>query len=234
MSDPEVISLEPIEAKPESLTDMVYRRIRDAIVTKSLRPGTSVSEAGLAAQLGVSKTPVREALLRLQDIGLVVADGKRGNRIVEPSLTLIEYAFDVRGALESFAARRAAEVGKRPATAELERLANESVKRAEAGDSAGFRRFDEQFHLAVAEVSQNPLLQRLVENAYTLAWALRQRDVPLFDHQRACAQDHLSITDAILDSDGTLAEKRMAAHIDASRRLVVDTIAQLRRDADIA
>jgi DNA-binding GntR family transcriptional regulator len=233
MSDSAAISLEPIDAKPESLTDMVFRRIRDGIVAKTLRPGNVISEAGLADQLGVSKTPVREALLRLQDIGLIVTDGKRGNRIVEPSLTLIEHAFDVRMALEGFAARRAAEVAQTPATATLERLAAESVARAEAGDSPGFRQLDEQFHLAVAHATENELLRRLVENAYTLAWALRQRDVPSFDHQRSCAQEHLSISDAIADRDASLAEQRMAAHIDTSRRLVLETIAHFGQGSEV-
>jgi DNA-binding GntR family transcriptional regulator len=232
VTDSLAISLEPIESKPESLTDMVFRRIRDGIVTKTLRPGNVISEAGLAEQLGVSKTPVREALLRLQDIGLIVADGKRGSRIVEPSVTLIEHAFDVRMALEGFAARRAAEVAQSPATAILERLASDSVACAEAGDSAGFRHLDEQFHLAVARASENHLLKRLVENAYTLAWALRQRDVPSFDHQRSCAKEHLAITDAISDRDAVLAGERMAAHIDTSRRLVLETLAQHAHDSE--
>ncbi|HEY1347140.1 MAG TPA: GntR family transcriptional regulator, partial [Streptosporangiaceae bacterium] len=76
--------LAPLTDKPESLTQIVYQTLRDAIISKRLLPGERVSEASLARQLRVSKTPVREALLRLQAIGLVEADGARGGRIVRP------------------------------------------------------------------------------------------------------------------------------------------------------
>src|ERR1043166_7375335 len=70
--------LAPLTEKPESLTQLVYQALRDAIISKRLPPGERVSEASLARQLRVSKTPVREALLRLHAIGLVEADGGRG------------------------------------------------------------------------------------------------------------------------------------------------------------
>ena len=101
--------LAPLTEKPESLTQLVYQALRDAIISKRLPPGERVSEASLARQLRVSKTPVREALLRLHAIGLVEADGGRGGRIVRPSAELIRHTYEVRGALESLAARLAAE-----------------------------------------------------------------------------------------------------------------------------
>ena len=66
--------LAPLTEKPESLTQLVYQALRDAIISKRLPPGERVSEASLARQLRVSKTPVREALLRLHAIGLVEAE----------------------------------------------------------------------------------------------------------------------------------------------------------------
>ena len=101
--------LAPLTEKPESLTQLVYQALRDAIISKRLPPGERVSEASLARQLRVSKTPVREALLRLHAIGLVEADGGRGGRIVRPSAELIQHTYEVRGALESLAARLAVE-----------------------------------------------------------------------------------------------------------------------------
>jgi DNA-binding GntR family transcriptional regulator len=76
--------LAPLTEKPESLTQLVYQALRDAIISKRLPPGERVSEASLARQLRVSKTPVREALLRLHAIGLVEADGGRGGAHCPP------------------------------------------------------------------------------------------------------------------------------------------------------
>src|SRR5256886_15482523 len=100
--------LAPLTEKPESLTQIVYQTLRDAIISKRLPPGERVSEASLARQLRVSKTPVREALLRLQAIGLVEAAGGRGGRIVRPSADLLRPTSEARGPPESLAPRLAA------------------------------------------------------------------------------------------------------------------------------
>jgi DNA-binding GntR family transcriptional regulator len=216
-----VHALEPIEAKPESLVEIVFGIIRDAIVRKDLTPGSRISEAKLAARLKVSKTPVREALLRLEGIGLVVPDGNRGTRVVWPSAENIQHAYEVRAVLESFAARQAAEHAGVSAHRLLQTLAAESLQRAEVGDGEGFRRLDRELHAAIAQASGNELLRRLVDNAYTLAWALRRRDTPSIGYQVGCAHEHLRIVAAIADGDAGKAEAEMASHIEKSRKFVL-------------
>src|SRR2546429_2443129 len=76
----------PIEARPESLADMVYDAIRRLVMDKTLPPGSRVSENALAERLGVSKTPVREAMLRLRQIGVIQSDGVRGGRVARSPL----------------------------------------------------------------------------------------------------------------------------------------------------
>lgn len=217
-----VHALEPIDIKPEPLAEIVFGIVRDAIVRKDLPPGSRISEARLAAQLNVSKTPAREALLRLEGIGLVVADGNRGTRVVMPSAENIQHAFEVRGVLEGFAARRAATHAEPAAHSFLRRLADESLQRAEAGDGDGFRKLDAELHAAIAEASGNELLQRLAANAYTLVWALRRRDTPSIGYQVGCAQEHLRIVEAIAAHDASGAEAEMTSHIDKSRRFVLE------------
>ena len=214
--------LEPIGMKPEPLAEIVFGIVRDAIVRKDLPPGSRISEARLAAQLNVSKTPAREAILRLESIGLVVTDGNRGARVVTPSAANIQHAFEVRMALEAFAARQAAEPAAPTDHALLRELAEQSLRRAEAGDGAGFRELDRQLHAAIAQATDNELLARLAGNAYTLVWALRQRDTPSIGYQVGCAQEHLRIVDAIAAHDADRAAGEMTAHIDKSRRFVLE------------
>src|SRR5213592_4799191 len=156
----------PLTEKPESLTQIVYQTLRDAIISKRLPPGERVSEASLARQLRVSKTPVREALLRLQAIGLVEADGARGGRIVRPSADLIRHIYEVRGALESLAARLAAERATPAQRSELIEFAATSLGAAQGQDTDGFRQHDGAFHDLLAAAA-NPYLARLIDNAYT-------------------------------------------------------------------
>ena len=134
--------LAPVTEKPESLTEIVYQALRDAIISKRLPPGERVAEAGLAQQLRVSKTPVREALLRLQAIGLIEADGGRGGRIVRPSADSIRDTYEVRGALETLAARLATDRATQAQRGRLAQLAAASLAAARDGDVGGFRRHD--------------------------------------------------------------------------------------------
>ena len=217
-----VHALEPIDIKPEPLAEIVFGVVRDAIVKKDLPPGSRISEARLAAQLKVSKTPVREAILRLEGIGLIITDGNRGSRVVTPSAENIQHAFEVRMALEAFAAQRAAEPDAPTDHKLLRDLAEQSLRCAEAGDGAGFRELDRQFHASVATATDNELLIRLANNAYTLVWALRQRDTPSIGYQVGCAQQHLRIVDAIDAHNTTGAAAEMTTHIDKSRRFVLE------------
>src|SRR5947209_8653577 len=118
------VQFQPLEA-PERLADMVYETIRQSIMDKTLAPGARLTESGIAQQLGVSKTPVREALLRLRRIGVIEPDGVRGARVVRRSRSAIREAYEVREALEVFAVRSvAAHVGG----TDLERICDAAAR----------------------------------------------------------------------------------------------------------
>ena len=215
--------LAPLTEKPESLTQIVYQTLRDAIISKRLPPGERVSEASLARQLRVSKTPVREALLRLQAIGLVEADGARGGRIVRPSADLIRHIYEVRGSLESLAARLAAERATPAQRSELIEFAAASLGAAQGQDTAGFRRHDGAFHDLLAAAAANPYLARLIDNAYTLTGAARQRDVPSATASVDCATGHMRIAEAVARGDAAAAAAEAAAHVEMVGLLVLQT-----------
>jgi DNA-binding GntR family transcriptional regulator len=213
--------LAPLTDKPESLTQLVYQALRDALISKRLPPGERVSEASLARQLRVSKTPVREALLRLQAIGLVEADGGRGGRIVRPSAELIRHIYEARGALESLAARLAAERATPAQRSQLVELAAASLAAAQDQDLDGFRRHDEAFHDVLAAASANSYLARLIDNAYTLTAATRQRDVPRAGYSSDCAAGHIRIAEAVAGANAAAATAEAAAHVEMVGRLVL-------------
>jgi GntR family transcriptional regulator, rspAB operon transcriptional repressor len=213
--------LAPLTEKPESLTQIVYQTLRDAIISKRLPPGERVSEASLARQLRVSKTPVREALLRLQAIGLVEADSGRGGRIVRPSAELIRHTYEVRGGLETLAARLAAQRATPAQRSQLLELAAASLAAAQDQDVDGFREHDEAFHDVLADASANPYLARLIDNAYTLTGAARQRDVPSAGDCLDCATGHVRIAEAVARGDDDAAAAAAAGHVEMVGRLVL-------------
>lgn len=197
--------------RPDNLTDLVFAAIRDRIVDASLSPGCSVSEATLAKELTVSKTPVREALLRLRRIGLVEPTS-RGLRVTLPSALSVRHAFEYRAALESGTAMYSA----RHATGEqLETIlqrAKESMTCARDGDQAGFRQTDHEFHVAVADASGNEFMRSAVEDAFVLTVALRQRDVSLVRDFVPDALEHLEIAEALRLRDGDAASALLETH----------------------
>jgi DNA-binding GntR family transcriptional regulator len=188
--------LPPLISRPESLSTLVLDQIRAAIVDRELAPGVRISEAALAAQLHVSKTPVREALLRLRLIGLVTAVGS-GLEVVRPSRESIRDAYEVRAGLEGASAFHAASRASEVQLKSIAESAARSLERKIAGDVPGFREFDNRFHREVASCTRNERLAAFIDDALDLASALRLRDVPVTGASIACAQEHVAIAEAI-------------------------------------
>jgi GntR family transcriptional regulator, rspAB operon transcriptional repressor len=211
----------PLEIRPDSLADMVYEAIRQSIMDKSLAPGSRVSENGFAQQLGVSKTPVREALLKLRRIGVIESDGLRGVKVVRPSRTKIRQAYEIREALEVFAVRT---VAARLSGADLERISDAAARSlgcARSGDQDGFREQDRVFHRVIAEAAANPRLTEMIEEVFTLIVTLRQRDYPNVAASLKCATAHMRIADAITRHDVEGAEAAAREHIRQVERYVL-------------
>jgi DNA-binding GntR family transcriptional regulator len=199
--------------KPESLTDVVYKRIRQAIVNRELAPGARVTESALAQQLNVSKTPVREALLKLRKIGLVEPTGRRGERVTFPSPGLIQHAYEARQALESFAAELVAQRGSDANISLIGEAARRCLAAAEAQDLDGFRSWDMTFHERIGEATGNDRLRELITDSFDLVMALRRRDVPHVEGSVACARAHVRIAEAIAQRDCDAARQRMRDHL---------------------
>jgi GntR family transcriptional regulator, rspAB operon transcriptional repressor len=216
-------SLEPVSTRPQSLTDIAFDRIRTAILTRKLEPGTRVSEAMLGEMLQVSKTPVREALLRLCYVGLVEPT-TRGLRVVLPNSTIIRNAYEVRIGLETVAAQLAAGRATAEQRAGIIAAASSSLQCARAEDSEGFARWDREFHLSVAGASGNDLLAKAVEDSVTLAFTLRSRDVLTVDDSVRCGRHHVGISRTIKKGDGELASKQMQEHIISVTQFVLTAV----------
>jgi DNA-binding GntR family transcriptional regulator len=205
--------LKPIAGARVSLAQLVGEALERAISTRELKPGMRVTESELASQLAVSKTPVREALLRLQFMGIIEPDGVRGGRIVQPSMSAIREAYELREALEVHAARLAALRATPVAADRIQAYADESLAGAQAGDVAAFRRADRAFHQHIAAASGNGKLASFIDNALVLTWTLRLRDVPMADDSLECASQHQAVARAIRDGAAEAAAQAMGNHL---------------------
>jgi GntR family transcriptional regulator, rspAB operon transcriptional repressor len=215
-----------LDQRPDSLSDVVYDRIRDAIISRVISPGSRVTEAALAQQLNVSKTPVREALLRLRQIGLVEPSGRRGGRVTLPSRSSIQHAYEARQALESFAAELVAERGSDADIKLIGDAARRCLAAAEAGDLDGFRSWDLAFHEKIGEATANPRLCGLVNDSFALVMALRRRDVPQAEGSIACARAHVRIAETIARRDPDAARQAMRDHVRQVEGYVLASLAE--------
>ena len=206
----------PLERAP-TLTEDVYRQIRTAIVKRTLSPGERVTESALAKLLGVSKTPVREALVRLREVGLVRPDGRRGVRVVDLSSGVLGDAYEVREALELAGIERATAVANALRIGPIEAAANNAMVAARDGDAESFARWDARFHLELAGLSGNEHLVKLLRDTLDLIAAIRQGTASQREASPACAVAHLEIVEALHARDVTESARRLRRHIREGR-----------------
>ncbi|MFI5612076.1 GntR family transcriptional regulator [Amycolatopsis sp. NPDC051903] len=213
--------LDPLDVQRESITDRVFDEIRQAIVERRLQPGQRLSEAKLATMLGVSKTPVRETLIRLEHVGLVESAAGNGLRVVQPSIKIVQDAYEVRRGLESLAAGLAAERASQEVREKISVAADEGLACTLASDEPGRRGADRILHTLIASGSGNAKLATDIENYYVLTHALRQRDVPEMSESAQCGEQHQRVAAAISDGDAPAAQQAMAEHLDTLRERVL-------------
>lgn len=195
-----------------SLRDLAYDDIRDAILSGALPPGRRVKERDVAAQMGISTTPVKEALRRLEQEGLVVSQPRRGavvSTLVEIPVEEIE---EIRGMLEAMAARLAA---TRMTDDELVRL------RAIVDDMAHLTREMREpqsriegvnvFHQLIRDGSRNAFIGRFVETIIPFERVHRPEYLDP-DEAARILREHEGIATAIIARDAALAERWMADH----------------------
>jgi DNA-binding GntR family transcriptional regulator len=144
--------------RPKSLTEQAADEIRQRIVLGEIALGASLSENTLAAELGVSKTPVREALLQLKNEGLVSIQPQRGSFVFDMSASEIVQLGELRETLELAALRLAAKYDQRGLASDLAAILEKMTRALDRNDVATYRRLDADFHHAMFERSANKYL----------------------------------------------------------------------------
>jgi DNA-binding GntR family transcriptional regulator len=195
-----------------SKTDMVAALIRELIITGELTAGQQLRQRDLAQRFGVSQTPVREAMRRLESEGLVIGDTHRGFTVVTPDDGPVEENFQIRAALESLGASLAARKIDEAGLAELERL-NEQM-RALAGGDPRYAELNREFHFTLYQYSRSPLLMSLMR----LLWASLHGGPRVLRTHAESARQHDAILDALRAGDADAASALTYQHIMGAER----------------
>jgi DNA-binding GntR family transcriptional regulator len=200
-------------AFPRNAGHVAAEVIRQAIFDGRLGSGQRLKEADLARQFGLSRTPIREALLVLQAEGLVRAEPNRGSTVRSYSLDEMVDLFDLRAHLESYAARRAA---TRATEAEVEALFASCDRYDElraAGDTTGLGRENLTFHFGIAQASRSAKLLDFVRSAVEQPLVYRSFRAFTPAEWSNSAELHRRIATAIAARDAERAELAMKEHI---------------------
>lgn len=207
-----------------SLAEAVHHALREAITHGALAPGMRLREVELGKRFGVSPTPVREALRRLEREGLVETTPHRGAAVV--SFTPLEIAnlYEIHELLESHATRRAAERGPHD-IADLEHILDEADAVLDAPDQLAFNQLDIRFHRGLNDLSGNGPLAELIEQTHRRIQAVRIRyDVQLPDRPQRSHIQHRELLAAVRDGEADRAEALARAHIRAVRDSVLERL----------
>ena len=212
-ADPEAPFQWRIQAPPRN-ANLAYERLREAILAGQFEPGQRLTEVGTAALLGVSRTPVREAFLRLEAEGLLLARVS-GIEVVDPRGEADDIHL-LREAVEGCAARLAAGRATEAEVAGIVALAARTGE-ADPGDLPLRAALNEQFHLAIAAASHAPRVERMVREYRSLfASPIQLGRVPTADTRRLL-REHTAIAEAVASRLPDLAEQRMRGHLSRFR-----------------
>ncbi|MGW0120769.1 GntR family transcriptional regulator [Streptomyces sp. NPDC003327] len=203
----------------ERLRDQVGHALRAALIAGALRPGQVYSAPGLAADLGVSATPVREAMLDLAREGLVEPVRNKGFRITEVSERDLDQFTELRTLIEVPTIGRVTRTARPEQLEELRPVAQEIVDSARAHDLIGYLEADRRFHLALLALSGN---DRLVETVGDLRKRSRLYGLTALSEAGklvSSAEEHLELLDLMLAGDAAGAEACMRRHLGHVRSL---------------
>ena len=200
--------------------DKAYQTVKQGILTNRFPPGSRITEHEIAAASGVSRTPVREALRRLQAEGLVDFTPNFGAVVTAWSDSDVDEVFQLRALLESHGARRAAALAKPEHLAELRRLAEEPFRESTERRDGYLDRIAElnsHCHHALQAMASSPRLARALAALIEAPLMMRTFHKYSPDDLQRSAMHHLEICSALEARDGDWAASVMASHVHAAR-----------------
>ena len=212
-----VVTAAPLDLDPSaatSLAERAYVAIRDRLIMLDIRPGDPIDDDDLAKDLGVGRTPVREALKRLEGDRLVVSYPRRGTFATGMDIADLAHISEIRAQLEPLAARRAAERAVRTAQVELGELASRIQQLDVARlDRAELMRWDLAVHRAIYRAAANPHLEDVLiryDNLATRIFCLFLDRLPTVDEHVA---EHVELLHAIAAGDADRADALAREHV---------------------
>ncbi len=207
-----ILSVADAVSRHETLQDIVYKALRDDILSGKLEPDAPLNTNELSRKMNVSRTPIREAIEKLASVGLVVKVNHREAKVAGFLSDEMHEIFYVRAALEGLAARMSARYMQRDDKERLMQLAQSLVDAVNGMTDEEFARNNFQFHHLIYESVKTPLIKELINQFYIITHRYRIIAFGIAGRSQQVAEEHFKIAHSILIGDEESAEKFGIAH----------------------
>lgn len=206
------------------LRDVVFKTLRQAILKGELAPGERLMEVKLANRLGVSRTPIREAIRMLELEGLVVMVPRKGAEVAKISEKSLRDVLEVRGALEELSASLACERMEAEEAEKLKQAVEEFKEVVFGDDLIAIAQKDEQFHDVIYQATKNAKLVLMVNNLREQMYRFRMEYIKDNKKRGKLVEEHEAILKAILARDVEAAKEALRQHIDNQELTVIQNL----------
>lgn len=203
------------------LREIVFETLREAIINQVLKPNERLMETQLAEELGVSRTPVREAIRKLELEGFVIMVPRRGVYVAGISMKDIYEVFEVRGALEALAASLAAERITEEELEEMERRLVKEAEETEANNLENIVEIDTSFHALLYKAARNERLINFVNNLQEQLHRFRSASLAHPGRSKTALEEHRKIVEALAERNGKLVEQLAREHIENAEQAML-------------
>lgn len=206
------------------LRDLVYNNVRTAILSENFKPGQRLMEVELAEILGVSRTPVREALRKLEVEGFIEMLPRKGAIVKVVSIKDIQDLLEIRASLEALATRIACEKMDTKAKKELEKAKEEFVQAVSDNDIDSMIQTDVKFHDIIFSSTQNEKLIQIINNLKEQIYRYRVIYIRDKSYLINIVQEHNEIVEAIIGNDAKKAGKVAVIHIQNQENALIKAL----------
>ncbi len=219
----------PEDDSPAPQGNSAYRQLLDEIRDGGLMPGDRLRETELATRLGVSRTPIREAIRQLEADGLVAHVPRIGASVRQLDYAEVMELYEMRAVLEGTAARLAARAASE---VEMQELIVLNDQLAEAGNSPEAARLNRIFHATLLDAAKNRFLSRSMLSLQKALLILGPSQLSNTARSAEAVEEHRRIMVALAARDGAAAEVEMRAHIEAAHRMRIRSLRERDRGMD--
>lgn len=219
-------SLLPNDEEYLPLRDVVFKTLRKAILTGDLKPGERLMEIHLANKLGVSRTPIREAIRMLELEGLVTMIPRRGAEVAHITLKSLQDVLEVRRALEALAVELACDRITREQLLTLREACDHFAFVTKTGNATEIAKADVELHDIIVQASDNERLKQLVNNLSEQMYRYRFEYIKDASKHEQLIKEHEIIYNAIAKKERATASAAIKTHITNQEQSIISTITQ--------